>query len=80
MAPADPPPTVPGAPAPDTLVDEPAVLELDGRRAVWGPALGGADGVSRVLAGLSAQPAHTMVLCGLSDVRAVPRDTVTPAR
>ena len=50
MAPADPPPTVPGAPAPDTLVDEPAVLELDGRRAVWGPALGGADGVSRVLA------------------------------
>ena len=51
-----------------------------GRPAVWGLANGGADGVSRVLAGLSAQLAHTMVLCGLSDVRCVPRDTVTPAR
>jgi len=51
-----------------------------GRPAVWGLATGGADGVSRVLAGLAAQLAHTMVLCGLSDVRAVPRDTVTPAR
>ena len=51
-----------------------------GRPAVWGLATGGADGVSRVLAGLSAQLAHTMVLCGLSDVRSVPRDTVTPAR
>ena len=51
-----------------------------GRPAVWGLATGGADGVSRVLAGLSAQLAHTMVLCGLSDLRAVPRDTVTPAR
>jgi 4-hydroxymandelate oxidase len=51
-----------------------------GRPAVWGLATGGADGVSRVLAGLSAQLAHTMVLCGLSDVRAVPPDTVAPAR
>jgi len=51
-----------------------------GRPAVWGLATGGADGVSRVLAGLSAQLAHTMVLCGLSDVRAIPRDTVTPVR
>ena len=51
-----------------------------GRPAIWGLATGGADGVSRVLAGLSAQLAHTMVLCGLSDVRSVPRDTVTPAR
>ena len=51
-----------------------------GRPAIWGLAIGGADGVSRVLTGLSAQLAHTMVLCGLSDVRAVPRDTVTPAR
>jgi 4-hydroxymandelate oxidase len=51
-----------------------------GRPAIWGLATGGSDGVSRVLAGLSAQLAHTMVLCGLSDVRAVPRDTVTPAR
>jgi 4-hydroxymandelate oxidase len=51
-----------------------------GRPAVWGLATGGADGVSRVLDGLSAQLAHTMALCGLPDVRAVPRDTVTPAR
>jgi 4-hydroxymandelate oxidase len=51
-----------------------------GRPATWGLATGGADGVSRVLEGLSAQLAHTMVLCGLSDVRAVPRDSVTPAR
>jgi 4-hydroxymandelate oxidase len=29
-----------------------------------------------VLAGLSEQLAHTMVLCGLGDVTAVPRDTV----
>jgi 4-hydroxymandelate oxidase len=51
-----------------------------GRPVVWGLATGGAVGVSRVLAGLSAHLAHTMALCGLSDVRSVPRDTVTPAR
>jgi 4-hydroxymandelate oxidase len=51
-----------------------------GRPVIWGLATGGADGVSRVLAGLSAQLAHTMALCGLSDVRSVPRDTVAPAR
>jgi 4-hydroxymandelate oxidase len=51
-----------------------------GRPAVWGLATGGADGVRGVLAGLSAQLAHTMVLCGLDDVAAVPRDTVAPAR
>ena len=51
-----------------------------GRPAIWGLATGGADGVSRVLVGLSAQLAHTMALCGLSDVRSVPRDTVTAAR
>ena len=51
-----------------------------GRPAIWGLATGGADGVSRVLAGLSARLAHTMTLCGLPDVRSVPRDTVTPVR
>jgi 4-hydroxymandelate oxidase len=51
-----------------------------GRPAIWGLATGGSSGVSRVLTGLSAQLAHTMALCGLSDVRAVPRDTVTRAR
>ncbi|SFF17080.1 alpha-hydroxy acid oxidase [Blastococcus tunisiensis] len=51
-----------------------------GRPAIWGLATGGADGVSRVLDGLTAQLAHTMLLCGVPDVRSVPRDAVTPAR
>ena len=51
-----------------------------GRPAIWGLATGGADGVSRVLGGLGAQLAQTMALCGLSDVRSVPRDTVVAAR
>jgi 4-hydroxymandelate oxidase len=51
-----------------------------GRPAIWGLATGGSAGVARVLTGLSAQLAHTMALCGLSDVRSIPRDTVTPAR
>ncbi|MCW2742022.1 MAG: Hao [Blastococcus sp.] len=50
-----------------------------GRPAVWGLATGGADGVARVLTGLTAQLAHSMALCGLPDVRSVPRDTVTRA-
>jgi 4-hydroxymandelate oxidase len=50
-----------------------------GRPVIWGLATGGADGVRAVLAGLSAQLATTMALCGLGDVTAVPRDTVTPA-
>jgi 4-hydroxymandelate oxidase len=51
-----------------------------GRPAVWGLATGGAAGVARVLEGLTAELAHTMALCGLDDVTAVPRDTVTSAR
>jgi 4-hydroxymandelate oxidase len=51
-----------------------------GRPTVWGLATGGADGVASVIAGLSAELAHTMVLCGLPDVTAVPRDTVVRAR
>jgi 4-hydroxymandelate oxidase len=51
-----------------------------GRPVIWGLACGGASGVSRVLDGLGEELAHTMALCGLADVRAVPRDTVTPAR
>ncbi len=51
-----------------------------GRPAVWGLAAGGAEGVARVLTGLGEELAHTMALCGLDDVRSVPRDTVTPAR
>jgi 4-hydroxymandelate oxidase len=51
-----------------------------GRPTIWGLATQGSAGVARVLMGLSAQLAHTMALCGLSDVRTVPRDTVAPAR
>jgi 4-hydroxymandelate oxidase len=47
-----------------------------GRPVIWGLATSGADGVSRVLSALGAQLAQTMALCGLSDVRSVPRDTV----
>jgi hypothetical protein len=35
MAPADPLPTVPGAPPVETPVDEPAVLDLVGHPAGW---------------------------------------------
>jgi 4-hydroxymandelate oxidase len=51
-----------------------------GRPAIWGLATEGSAGVASVLTALGAQLAHTMALCGLSDVRSVPRDTVTPAR
>ncbi|SDX94054.1 4-hydroxymandelate oxidase [Modestobacter sp. DSM 44400] len=51
-----------------------------GRPTVWGLATGGADGVASVITGLSAELAHTMVLCGLPDVATVPRDTVVRAR
>lgn len=51
-----------------------------GRPAIWGLATGGADGVAAVLTGLAEELAHTMALCGVDDVRSVPRDTVRPAR
>lgn len=51
-----------------------------GRPAAWGLATGGGAGVARVLEGLTAQLAHTMLLCGVADVRSVPRDAITPAR
>ena len=50
-----------------------------GRPTAWGLATGGADGVARVLGGLTEELAHTMALCGLDDVRAVPRDAVVRA-
>jgi 4-hydroxymandelate oxidase len=34
----------------------------------------------QALPGLGEEPAHTMALCGLDDVRSVPRDMLTPAR
>jgi 4-hydroxymandelate oxidase len=51
-----------------------------GRPTIWGLAIGGADGVTGVLTALAEELAHTMALCGLDDVRSVPRDTVVPAR
>ncbi|TQN43463.1 4-hydroxymandelate oxidase [Blastococcus colisei] len=51
-----------------------------GRPAIWGLVTGGEAGVARMLDGLTAQLAHTMLLCGVPDVRAVPRDAITPAR
>ena len=50
-----------------------------GRPVIWGLATGGAPGVSDVLTALTAELAHTMTLCGLSDVRSVPRDCVVRA-
>ncbi len=50
-----------------------------GRPTIWGLATGGADGVARVLTGLGEELAHTMALCGVDDVRSVPRDTVVRA-
>ena len=51
-----------------------------GRPTIWGLATGGADGVAHVLTALGEELAHTMALCGIDDVRSVPRDTVVPAR
>jgi 4-hydroxymandelate oxidase len=50
-----------------------------GRPTAWGLTTGGADGVARVISGLTEDLAHTMTVCGLDDVRAVPRDTVVRA-
>jgi 4-hydroxymandelate oxidase len=50
-----------------------------GRPTAWGLATGGADGVARVIGGLTEDLAHTMAVCGLDDVCAVPRDTVVRA-
>jgi 4-hydroxymandelate oxidase len=36
--------------------------------------------VTRFLTALGEELAHTMALCGIDDVRSVPRDTVVPAR
>jgi 4-hydroxymandelate oxidase len=50
-----------------------------GRPIAWGLTTGGERGVAGVIDGLTEELAHTMVLCGLPDVRSLPRDTVTPA-
>lgn len=50
-----------------------------GRPIAWGLTTGGERGVAAVLDGLTDELAHAMVVCGLADVRSLPRDTVTPA-
>ena len=49
---------------------------LVGRPAMWGLAVGGADGVERVLDTFRQELADDAGLCGLADVTAVPRDLV----
>ena len=50
-----------------------------GRPAMWGLAVGGADGVARVLDGFRHELADDAGLCGLADVTAAPRDLVVDA-
>ncbi len=52
---------------------------LVGRPAMWGLAVGGADGVARVLDTMREELADDAGLCGLADVTAVPRDLVLDA-
>ena len=47
-----------------------------GRPAAWGLAVGGADGVARVLDRLRAQLADDAGLCGIPDIASIPRDVV----
>jgi 4-hydroxymandelate oxidase len=49
---------------------------LIGRPAVWGLAIGGADGVRDVFAHLRAELARTMALCGVAKLDEVTRDLV----
>jgi 4-hydroxymandelate oxidase len=50
-----------------------------GRSAMWGLAVGGAEGVARVLDGFRAELADDAGLCGLADVTDVRRDLVADA-
>ena len=50
-----------------------------GRPVMWGMAIGGADGVARVLDDLRLGLAEDAGMCGIADVTAVPRDLVVDA-
>ncbi len=52
---------------------------LVGRPVMWGMALGGADGVARVLDTFREELAEDAGMCGIADVGAVPRDLVVDA-
>jgi 4-hydroxymandelate oxidase len=49
---------------------------LVGRPVCWGLAVGGEEGVVRVLDGLRAELSSDAALCGLTDLRSIPRDLV----
>lgn len=49
-----------------------------GRPAAWGLALGGADGVARVLETIKATLADDAGLCGISDLASIPPGVVVP--
>jgi 4-hydroxymandelate oxidase len=53
---------------------------LVGRLAIWGLALGGAEGVAHILDLLATELRRTMLLTGVSSVTEVPRDLVAWAR
>jgi 4-hydroxymandelate oxidase len=55
-----------------------AAAVLVGRPILWGLATGGADGVRDVLRWLTTDLERAMVLAGVTDVAAVPRDLVRP--
>lgn len=46
------------------------------RAACWGLAVGGADGVARVLGSLTAELAEDAGMCGVADIAAVPRELI----
>ena len=52
---------------------------LVGRPVMWGMALGGADGVARVLDTFREELAEDAGMCGIADVAGVPRDLVVNA-
>ena len=52
---------------------------LVARPVLWGMALGGADGVARVLDAFRDELAEDAGMCGIADVTAVPRDLVVAA-
>ena len=52
---------------------------LVGRPVMWGMALGGADGVARVLDDLRIGLAEDAGMCGIADIAAMPRDLVVDA-
>jgi 4-hydroxymandelate oxidase len=52
---------------------------LVARPVLWGMALGGADGVARVLDAFRDELAEDAGMCGVADVTAVPRDLVVAA-